>query len=120
MFISKRCNCSTKDNKCISPEIDLKKLSNDLTLLSVKSRLDLLFLLKGKSHCVCDLTVHTDMSQSLISHHLSDLSEAGFVDSRREGKYIDYYLTDRGEELVKTLMAITGKTKGGESHNGKK
>lgn len=114
MFIGKRCDCSTKNNKCIPSGIDLKKLSGDLTLLSVKSRLDLLFLLKDKSHCVCDLTVHTDMSQSLISHHLSDLTTAGFVDGKREGKYIDYYLTPKGEELVKTLMTIIGATKGGE------
>jgi ArsR family transcriptional regulator len=119
MFISKRCNCSTKDNKCVPSKTDLKELSDNLTLLSVKSRLDLLFLLKDKSHCVCDLTEHTDMSQSLISHHLSDLTTAGFVDSKREGKYIDYFLTPKGEELVETLMFMTNEIKGGEVKNEK-
>jgi DNA-binding transcriptional ArsR family regulator len=119
MFIGKRCNCSGKGNKCVSSKRDLKKLCDNLTLLSVRSRLDLLFLLKEKSHCVCDLTKHTDMSQSLISHHLSDLTAAGLVKSRREGKYMDYYLTSKGEELVKTLMTMTGEIKGGENHNEK-
>lgn len=114
MFISKRCNCSTKDNKCIPSKIDLEKLSDNLTLLSVKSRLNLLFLLKDKSHCVCDLTEHTDMSQSLISHHLADLTTAGLVDSRREGKFIDFFLTPKGEELVKTLITMTNEIEGGE------
>jgi ArsR family transcriptional regulator len=114
MFISKRCNCSAKHNKCVPSKIDLKQLSDNLTLLSVKSRLDLLFLLKDKSHCVCDLTEHTDMSQSLISHHISDLTAAGFVNSKREGKFVEHYLTLKGQDLVKTLMAMTAEIKGGE------
>ena len=114
MFISKRCDCSTKENKCATSEIDLQSLSDDLTLLSVKSRLDLLFLLNDKSHCVCDLTAHTKLSQSLISHHLSDLTKAGFVDSKREGKFTEFYLSQRGEELVKTLINMSYQIKGGE------
>jgi len=97
----------------------LQNLSDNLALLSVKSRLDLLFLLKDKAHCVCDLTEHTDMSQSLISHHISDLTAAGFVNSKREGKYVEHYLTPKGEELVNTLMTMTTETKGGEINNEK-
>jgi DNA-binding transcriptional ArsR family regulator len=93
-------------------------LSRNLTLLSVKSRLDLLFLLKDKSHCVCDLTTHTNMSQSLISHHLSDLTSAGLIDSTREGKYVEHYLTSKGKILAKMLIAMTSKMEGGETHNG--
>jgi len=106
MFISKRCDCSSKKNKCIPSGIDLQKLSNNLTLISVKSRLDLLFLLNEKPHCVCDLGEHTKLSQSLISHHLSDLTKAGFVDNKRVGKYTDYFLTLKGKALVKTLKQI--------------
>jgi len=99
--------------------VDLKKLSDNLTLLAVKSRLDILFLLKDKRHCVCDLMTHTNMSQSLISHHLSDLISAGFVDNKREGKYVDHYLTQKGNNLVKTLTAMMNEIKGGETYNGR-
>jgi len=116
--MGKRCKCSSKNNKCLQSEVDLERLSDNLTLLSVKSRLDILFLLKDKPHCVCDLITHTDMSQSLISHHLSDLTFAGFVDNKREGKYIEHYLTQKGKDLVKTLMTMTSEIKGGEIHNG--
>lgn len=94
----------SKSNKYLIKDFDLQNLSNNLNLLSVKSRLDLLFLLKDKQHCVCDLMMHTKMSQSLISHHLSDLTQAGFVDSKREGKFIDYFLTKRGKQLIKALV----------------
>jgi len=113
--MSKRCNCSSK--KCFQSKINTKDLSGNLTLLSVKSRLDILFLLKDKSHCVCDLIAHTNMSQSLISHHLADLASAGFVENKREGKYIDYNLTPKGKDLVKMLVIMMGK-KGGENKNG--
>jgi ArsR family transcriptional regulator, arsenate/arsenite/antimonite-responsive transcriptional repressor len=115
MFMGKRCQCSSRE--CPQSKADLKSLSDNLTLLSVKSRLDILFLLKDKPHCVCDLITHTNMSQSLISHHLSDLACAGFVESKRAGKYIDYDLTSEGKNLVKTLMSMMNK-KGGENKNG--
>jgi DNA-binding transcriptional ArsR family regulator len=118
MFIGKRCKCSSKNNKCLQSKENLKKLSDNLTLLSVKSRLDILFLLKDKHHCVCDLITHTDMSQSLVSHHLSDLASAGFVTNKREGKYMEYCLTQKGKNLVRTLIAMISEIKGGEIYNG--
>jgi DNA-binding HxlR family transcriptional regulator len=58
------------------------------------------------------------MSQSLISHHLSDLISAGFVDNKREGKFVEYYLTPKGKDLIKTLMLMDTKRKGGEIQHG--
>lgn len=106
MFISKRCGCSSKDGKNCIPDKRLGKLADNLTLLSVKSRLELLFLLKDKPHCVCDLTVHTDMSQSLVSHHLADLVKAKIIGYKREGKYLDYFLTEKGRKIIETLSVL--------------
>jgi len=108
MFISKRCKCSSKNSQSGKFDKKMEQLTKDLNILSVKSRLDILFLLKDKPHCVCDLMSHTDMSQSLISHHLSDLTNAGFLEGKREGKYIDYYLTKKGEKTVKSLSEMIG------------
>jgi DNA-binding transcriptional ArsR family regulator len=60
------------------------------------------------------------MSQSLISHHLSDLTSAGLIDNIREGKYVKHYLTPKGKILARMLIAMTSKIKGGEIHNGQK
>ena len=72
-----------------------------------------MFHLKDRSHCVCDLVVHTDQSQSLISHHLADLANAGFVKSKRKGKYLDYCLTDKGKKFLDAIFVILDK-KGGD------
>jgi len=105
MFILKRCNCRTKEVFSISDD-KIGQLTDDLELISVKSRLKILFILDNKSHCVCDLMSHTKMSQSLISHHLADLTKAGFVENKRQGKYIDYCLTNKGKKTVKALKLL--------------
>jgi len=105
MFISKQCSCPSKKSSCCSPK-QLIKLSSDLTIIAVKTRLEILFLLRDKPHCVCDLEAHTGMSQSLISHHTADLGNAGFVMSEREGKYMYYSLTNKGKQVVKALTAL--------------
>jgi len=114
MFISKRCKCFSKIIQCCQKNKDTENLSKDLSLLSVKSRLDILFLISNKPHCVCDLMAHTDLSQSLISHHLSDLTNAGFIESKREGKYMDYYLTAKGKKFINTLILLLNQKKGGD------
>jgi len=118
MFISKRCDCLSKFSQCCKFYKDTEKLSKDLSLLSAKSRLDILFHLKDRPHCVCDLISHTNMSQSLISHHLSDLSIAGLVKSKREGKYMDYYLTTKGKRFLNALLVMLNQKKGGDKKNG--
>ena len=118
MFISKRCDCISKLSKCCQTGKDTENLSKDLNLMSVKSRLDILFLLKDRPHCVCDLENHTDMSQSLISHHLSDLTNAGFIESKREGKYMDYYLTEKGKRYLKAILLMLNQKNGGDKKYG--
>jgi arsenite methyltransferase len=102
MFICKRCCCSVKKTSCCSPE-KLRALSSDLTVISVRTRLVILYLLKDKPHCVCDIGSHTGMSQSLISHHLADLENAKLISCKREGKFVDYFLTEKGGRVVKAL-----------------
>lgn len=119
MFISKRCKCISKISDCCNSGAETENLSKDLNLLSVKSRLDILFLLNDKPHCVCDLENHTDMSQSLISHHISDLTDGGLIAGKREGKYMDYFLTKKGEKFIKALIMMVN-TEGGGKNEGKK
>lgn len=50
-------------------------------------------LLKGEA-CAGELSERLGIEQTLLSHHLKVLREAGFVDSRREGKMICYTLAE--------------------------
>ena len=57
-----------------------------LKALSNETRLKLLeFLRHGNEICVCDIEKVFDKTQSTLSRHLKTLTEAGILESRREG-----------------------------------
>lgn len=53
--------------------------------------------------CVCELTPLLDVSESAVSHALSELTEAGLVDYREDGNWRYYRTTDRAERLLAAL-----------------
>ena len=89
---------------CCNPNKDeFKKiisLSSLLKIVSVESRLKLLCILKNNEHCVCEIDEHLDMSQSLISHHLKDLKEAGLVNDEKRGQRVYYCLSKLGYKVM--------------------
>ena len=106
MFIYKRCSCRVNPGKYDFTDKQVSALEEKLKLLGVKARLELLLMLKEGPHCVCDLITHTKLSQSLISHHLSDLAKAGFIESKKEGKFVEYQLTESGQTLLENLEGL--------------
>ncbi len=60
--------------------------------LADETRLQILELLRGGEHCVCELTEALDVGQSLLSFHLRTLKEARLVTDRREGRWMYYAL----------------------------
>ena len=92
------------DNKIKSK--GLEELSSILKLVSDNNRLQLLCILQNGEHCVCQLLDHTKLSQSLISHHLKDLKDAGLVVDRKDSKWSYYSLTKDGLEIINLLLKI--------------
>jgi ArsR family transcriptional regulator len=106
MFIYKRCNCADKQNLNKNIQEQSSSLTDLLKLVAVPARLEILFLLEEKAHCVCDIEAHTKLSQSLTSHHLSDLTQAGLITRYKQGKFVHYKLTDKGQELTRNLKHL--------------
>jgi len=52
---------------------------------------------------------HANMSQSLISHHLKDLKDAGIVAYDKRGLRVYYALTDKGKYIINLLFSIPQK-----------
>ena len=81
----------------------LKSLGNETRYTIVR-----LLLAADRELCVCELTPVIDVSDSAISHALSDLHEAGLVTRRKDGTWRYYGPTDRAERLVTALDVTAG------------
>lgn len=96
-------NCCKK-NKIEFEHIE--SLSTLIKLVGEPSRLKILCILKQSKHCVCEIMEHLKLSQSLISHHLKDLKEAGIIQDEKKGLYVYYSLTKRGENIISSLFSL--------------
>jgi len=81
-----------------------------LAALSDGTRHDIVRYLAGADEelCVCELSPLVDVSDSAISHALSDLHDAGLVTRRKEGTWRHYDATDRAEGLLDALDDTRG------------
>lgn len=84
----------------------IEDVSALLKLVAEESRLKLICILRQGECCVCDMKDYFDMSQSLTSHHLSDLKKEKLVDNRREGRRKYYFLTPRGEKISDLIFNL--------------
>ena len=57
----------------------------------------------GEELCVCELNAVVDVSESGLSHALSELVDAGLVDGRKDGRWKKYRATNRAVALVTVL-----------------
>lgn len=63
-----------------------------LNALGNKERLTILYALKEKDRCVCELEAILDKSQPSISHHLRELEKAELIRGWKRGKFTYYSL----------------------------
>lgn len=98
---------------CFNPVLsrDIASLAVLLRVISEPNRLRILCILQtDEEHCVCELSEHMkDVSQSLLSHHLADLRDAGLVTSTKRGLRVYYTLTPLGIATTATVLSLTNK-----------
>lgn len=73
--------------------------------LGDETRLRLLEILVDSELTVGDLVDHTGLGQSLVSHHLRTLRDAGLVVTRRDGRWIFYDIADGAMASVRNVLA---------------
>lgn len=70
-------------------------------------RLAILAQLREGEKCACVLQEPMDLTQSGLSYHMRILCESGIVESRQEGKWTHYRLSEEGGRVtVERLLAI--------------
>ncbi|NCU30539.1 ArsR family transcriptional regulator [Candidatus Saccharibacteria bacterium] len=96
--------CATKNELSTNIEETAKLLK----LLGEPNRLRIMCALNNDSeHCVCEFEDHMPgISQSLLSHHLADLKDAGLVMSEKRGQRAYYRHTSYGKSAIKQTLNI--------------
>ena len=79
-------------------------LSRIFRAISTPARLQILTAIGNGEACVCHLEAVLDLRQAYISQQLMEMRDANLVDTRRDGRYIFYRLTE--PQLLDTLMDI--------------
>ena len=82
----------------------MKKIINLLKILSDENRLRILFMLKEKNLCVCEILELLNIRGATLSSHLKILKLSGIVEQKKEGRWIEYALIDKN--IIKFLNII--------------
>lgn len=83
----------------------IHEMTDVLKLLSDKSRLSMLALLRERELCVCDLVDLIGISQPGVSQHLKKLKTAGLVSETRKGTWIYYSLNVEDKPFIQTVLS---------------
>lgn len=108
MFMDEKCERVDKNEidyllKQVPDTESIVKISAVFQALQSDTRLRILFLLRQKEMCVCELEQALEVTQSAISHSLRTLRQLDLVRVRKEGKFTVYYIAD---EHVSTLIEM--------------
>ena len=73
--------------------------------LSDETRLAVIDMLRDGERCVCELQDELGAAQSRLSFHLKVLKDAGFVNDRKEGRWVHYSLNSQALSDASEFLA---------------
>ncbi len=72
----------------------MKEFIKVMKALSDPNRVKLIKMLQTRVMCVCEVQAVLGIAQPTVSKHLKLLEDAGLVDRKKEGLWVNYSLTD--------------------------
>lgn len=101
--------CRTDPSLAFLPETDsgVEMVAKFFRALGDPGRLRLLEFLLTSEHTVTECVTHVGLSQSRVSSHLACLSDCGYVQVRRSGRFAHYKVADpRVADLVMLARSL--------------
>jgi ArsR family transcriptional regulator len=86
------------------PMNQFEEISECMKLLSDKTRLNILALLKEQEMCVCDIVDILATTQPNVSQHLRKLKSGGLVNETRRSQWIYYSLNTDSKPYLHDVM----------------
>src|SRR5438309_6872533 len=95
----------------------LTEMERVFKALADTTRLRILGLLLTGEVCVCHIHESLKISQPKASRHLAYLRRAGLVDTRRDGQWVHYRLSETHDAVIRTIrLAVTHTLEIGRAH----
>lgn len=91
---------------------DVRPLTRAFRALGDETRVRIVALLTHGELCVCHLEAALGISQPNCSRQLAILRAAGIVDSRRDGTWVYYRISDQEHASVKSVLDVLAATFG--------
>ena len=89
----------------------MKDITKKFKALSDNQRIRILKMLEAKPMCVCEVAEVLQLAVSTVSKHLSILSDADFVKSKKQERWVYYRLNkEQGDEYTAQLLSLIHKT----------
>jgi len=91
-----------KDNQYYIPKLEysgeseMKEFIKVMKALSDPARVKIIKMLQRRTMCVCEMREALKISQPSVSKHLKILEDAGFVEHKKDGLWVEYYTADGG------------------------
>ena len=101
------CEASFPQNR----RVDEKAVAGTVSVfkaLANEKRVRIVEALRGGELCACELEAVLDAPQSTVASHLSELRDAGIVNTRKDGKWTYYRIADTASLQLLDLAAALG------------
>jgi ArsR family transcriptional regulator len=72
--------------------------------LSDPNRIKVVKMLQQKEMCVCEIQAALEIAQPTVSKHLKVLEDAGLVESRKDGLWVNYFASSGGLSPYAAMM----------------
>jgi ArsR family transcriptional regulator, arsenate/arsenite/antimonite-responsive transcriptional repressor len=77
----------------------MREITKLFKALSDPNRVKIIKMLENHPLCVCEIPSLLNISMSTVSKHLSILRDAGFINDRKDGKWVIYSLDTNSSNL---------------------
>lgn len=83
---------------------ETNQLHKILKLIASDNKFKIILHLKQGEECVCDIAEKLEIEQSLVSHHLNSLREAGLVNDRKISTWVHCSLNKQAFKHLSKLF----------------
>ncbi len=88
----------------------MRDISNLFKAVSDRTRLRVLWMLRVRPMCVCEIRQVLQLAVSTVSKHLSILRDAGFIVDYKDGKWVNYRRNDDPDAIrIHGILALVDK-----------